>query len=352
MRKRIGTLVLAAAAVISLPGIAAADAGSLIPIQLNGQPVSLAGRIIDRQTFVPLREIGEKMNCAVDWDEASQSVTFTKGDKVLHLQIGNHDVTVNDHEIVLPSPSRVIDGRAYGPLRFIAENLGLQVQWDQANQTVAMTPIKENPITIATRKEFHDDGGVSVKIQYPQLTGMTDMTAQDRLNRQIKERIDAFKKDHMGELRAKAAELLNFGYRDTTMALECNYQVTYNQKELLSLFFRDDAYSGGPHGHTDVSALTINTATGQVYALPDLFRDSADLPVIKKALPEQIARSFAERNLDGAGVLQTQRFHLSAEGLVLFFQGGEGAESTPDGGAFLPVTIPYADLRPLLKVPL
>ncbi|MZP29231.1 DUF4163 domain-containing protein [Heliobacterium undosum] len=265
MKKTIGHLLLTTTVYASLLGIAIAGEG--------GQ-FAVSGHIDNQGIFVPLRAISEKMQYTLGWDEATQTISVSKGEKVLHLQIGNHDVAVNDHEMVLDSPPKVIDGHTYVPLRFIAENMGVHVHWDQATSTAVLAPIVENPITITTQKEVHDDAGVSVKIQYPQIAGMADPVAQNRINQMLKDRIIAFKKEHMTKLKANAAELLKFGYQDTTMALECNYEVKYNQKGTIRFFFRDYVYPGGPEGTASTTSLTVNIITGQTDVSPDLFWDS------------------------------------------------------------------------------
>lgn len=45
----------------------------------------------------------------------------------------------NEEEILLDMPAKVVNGRVFVPLRFVGEQLGLNVVWDKETKTVALT---------------------------------------------------------------------------------------------------------------------------------------------------------------------------------------------------------------------
>ncbi|MBC9784366.1 DUF4163 domain-containing protein [Heliobacterium chlorum] len=347
MHKRSSLLLISAALWTSAIGTSYGSDSSSVPIQLDGTTMPFSGRVMNDQTFVPLRDISELLNFSVKWDESSQSITLVKGSKEILLHIGKADVSVNGHDLFLNSTPEIIDDRAFVPLRFIAENLGTEVKWQPNTHTVALRSIPESPILISNQKEQSGDSDISIKIQYPQLDGLADPTVQTNINRILKERVDSFKKNNIGTLRESLVELHDAGAKNMTMAIDCNYEVKYNQNGLISFFFRDYIYSGGAHGMTYASSLTLNTTTGKVYSLPDLFQDDSYVPIINRTVSQYFTEQIHEPLSGFTSIPRDQNFYLSPEGLVVYFQ---LYEYTPYAYGFPEVVIPYTDLDSLMTI--
>jgi hypothetical protein len=103
-------------------------------IYFDVSPVIENGR-----TLVPLRSIFESLGLKVTWDDKTRTVTGTKEDLIITLQIGNNKATLNGHEIELDVPATIKDGRTLVPVRFIAESTGYNVDWDGNNRTVLIS---------------------------------------------------------------------------------------------------------------------------------------------------------------------------------------------------------------------
>lgn len=122
-------------------------------IAFDVQPMIEAGR-----TLVPMRAIFEALNCSVEWDEATQTVTaYTEWMLVIELQIGNPTATTyfqsfgDDYDFAtmtgtvgkdnlqtlnLDVPAKIVDGRTLVPLRFVGEAMGYPVEWDGERRNV------------------------------------------------------------------------------------------------------------------------------------------------------------------------------------------------------------------------
>jgi hypothetical protein len=96
-------------------------------------PVIKKGR-----TVVPVRAITEGFGAEVGWDESTKTVTITKEDISIALVIDSNIALVNGKEITFDSKSEIMNNRTYVPLRFISETLGLNVNWDEATETIAI----------------------------------------------------------------------------------------------------------------------------------------------------------------------------------------------------------------------
>ena len=94
------------------------------------------------RTMLPARFVAEALGASVEWNEAAQKVTITKENTVIEITIGSNIAFVNGMEVILDSPAFIENSRTYLPLRFIAENLGAEVEWNQKLQQIYITPGK------------------------------------------------------------------------------------------------------------------------------------------------------------------------------------------------------------------
>lgn len=97
----------------------------------GGDPVMEDGRV-----QVPLRGIGDALGAEVKFDGAAKEVTYTKSDKSIVLTIGSKQAMVDGKAVTMDAEAKAVKGRTYVPLRFVSENLGESVSWDQAGQWV------------------------------------------------------------------------------------------------------------------------------------------------------------------------------------------------------------------------
>ena len=94
------------------------------------------------RTMLPARFVAEALGASVEWDEAAQKVTITKENTVIEITIGSNNAVVDGMEVLLDSPAFIENSRTYLPLRFIAENLGAEVEWNKELQQIYITPGK------------------------------------------------------------------------------------------------------------------------------------------------------------------------------------------------------------------
>ncbi|MFD0695819.1 stalk domain-containing protein [Paenibacillus sp. GCM10027628] len=109
-------------------------------IEFDAQPEIEGGR-----TMVPVRAISEAFGYEVKYVEqdGKSIVRLVKGDVTIELTIGDTGVTrkeVNKADIKQATDVApyVKQDRTYVPVRFFAEQIGLNVQWDAAHQTAIL----------------------------------------------------------------------------------------------------------------------------------------------------------------------------------------------------------------------
>lgn len=120
-------------------------------IQINGEKVNVETPYIagEGTTLVPLRVITEAFGAEVEWDGETKTITLKYPDVNMVLQIGNLTAKVNDYTQKLDvAPVLSDSGVTMVPLRFISENFGAQVGYDNGLITVVKTAAANETGTI------------------------------------------------------------------------------------------------------------------------------------------------------------------------------------------------------------
>lgn len=94
--------------------------------------------IKEGRTLIPVRAISEGFGAEVGWDQETKTVTITKGETVITLKLDDRTATVNDEAVELDVAAELMNNRTVVPLRFIAESLGLKVDWDGETETIEL----------------------------------------------------------------------------------------------------------------------------------------------------------------------------------------------------------------------
>lgn len=98
----------------------------------------------DNRTLVPVRKLVEALGADVAWNPETRQVTIVRGNTTIVLTVGSQVALVNGTEVQLDVPAQVVPGgRTVIPLRFVSENLGLNVTWLGESRTIVVT---EEPV--------------------------------------------------------------------------------------------------------------------------------------------------------------------------------------------------------------
>ena len=96
------------------------------------------------RTIVPIRALVESLGGTISWDDIERKVTINFKSVLIELQIDNPKARVNgsekwidpDNHDVRPT---IINSRTMLPLRFIAESLGCNVDWNSNTKAITVT---------------------------------------------------------------------------------------------------------------------------------------------------------------------------------------------------------------------
>ena len=136
--KKVISIILIFVMALSVSAFDFVYADSDIKVNINGniQNYDVMPVIENGRTLVPMRAIFEALGATVQWDDTTKTVTGTKGETKVSLQIGNTSAKVNQTEVTLDVPAKIISDRTMVPVRFISESLGCEVNWDDLTKTV------------------------------------------------------------------------------------------------------------------------------------------------------------------------------------------------------------------------
>ena len=102
-----------------------------IPIIFDVPPIAISGT-----TMLPVRLALEPLGAKFIWNGERQTVTINARGKTIVLTINSDIAYVDDVAKTMAQPAMAIDGRTLIPIRFVAETLGYDVNWDGNTQTV------------------------------------------------------------------------------------------------------------------------------------------------------------------------------------------------------------------------
>ncbi|MDF2650751.1 MAG: hypothetical protein K0Q73_6556 [Paenibacillus sp.] len=110
----------------------------VITVLVNDDPIlfSQAPTLLEGNTVVQFRPLFEKFGLEVGWDQETRTVTGKKDRLLIELVIDSQTARVNGREFELPVPPALMDGNTMIPLRFIGEATGRKVMWDGPSSTV------------------------------------------------------------------------------------------------------------------------------------------------------------------------------------------------------------------------
>lgn len=95
--------------------------------------------IVNDRTLMPVRAVVEAIGGEVSWNGEARETTLKYSGKEIKLTIDSITAYADGAENTLDVAPQIINDRTMLPLRFIAENFGLNVDWDGAGRIVTVT---------------------------------------------------------------------------------------------------------------------------------------------------------------------------------------------------------------------
>lgn len=90
------------------------------------------------RTMVPLRFVSEQLGATVLWNNELQIITIVKDGLSIQLVEGNPTITLNDAKKRMDAPPIIIDNVTFVPIRFISEAIGATVSWNEKTSSAVI----------------------------------------------------------------------------------------------------------------------------------------------------------------------------------------------------------------------
>ena len=89
----------------------------------------------DDYTLVPMRFLFEQMGAEVEWNQQTKTATLHRQGDAVTFTVDNKTATVNGAPKTMAVPARLVNDKTMVPLRFLSEELGMTVEWDNETRT-------------------------------------------------------------------------------------------------------------------------------------------------------------------------------------------------------------------------
>lgn len=102
--------------------------------ELNEPVIVSNGRVL-----LPIRKVGEALNLKVYWDQPSKTAYLYGVNKEIKMTAGSKTAFVNNNPTSLEVAAKVINGKTYIPLKFVATATGESVVWNSSLKTLTVS---------------------------------------------------------------------------------------------------------------------------------------------------------------------------------------------------------------------
>lgn len=121
------------------PPVVLASTTNPIQIYVDQKLVDLPHTVEQGRILVSFDPLVKMLGASGKWDSKTATVTLEKGNTTVKLCIGSNSALVNQKQVYLDVPAKIINGQVFIPLRFTCESLGARVKWNAVNRLVNVT---------------------------------------------------------------------------------------------------------------------------------------------------------------------------------------------------------------------
>jgi N-acetylmuramoyl-L-alanine amidase len=162
MKKSILLILFSVFFLIALPhySYAAANQAKII---LDGEEIVLPKDSevvnVNNSVMIPIRVVAENLKFKVDWNQETQNVKIQQDTKVISLTVGKKEVVVDNEQKMLKIAPPMIKNTVVVPIRFVSEEMGLKVNWNNTDKVVTLESNNTQPASPITGEE--NESGLS-----------------------------------------------------------------------------------------------------------------------------------------------------------------------------------------------
>ena len=118
-----------------------AYAAKEVKIEIDGKamvPKDMPAVIIDGRTMLPMRQIAQELGCEVNWNEAAKQIYVMRGSDIIVFAVDSKTGYENGQEFTMDVPATIVNDRTMLPVRALADALHLNIKWNDPNRIVSI----------------------------------------------------------------------------------------------------------------------------------------------------------------------------------------------------------------------
>ncbi|GAV16040.1 N-acetylmuramoyl-L-alanine amidase family protein [Paenibacillus sp. chi10] len=147
MKKSILFILFSVLFLIALPNHSDA-AAKQTKIILDGEECVLPENAevvnLNNNVMIPIRVVAENLKFKVDWQQKTQNVKIQQNAKVISLAVGKKEALVDNEQKTLSFAPQNIKNTVVVPIRFVSEEMGLKVGWNNVDKIVTLDRINSD----------------------------------------------------------------------------------------------------------------------------------------------------------------------------------------------------------------
>lgn len=152
-----------------------AYAAKEVKIEIDGKamvPKDMPAVIIDGRTMLPMRQIAQELGCEVNWNEAAKQIYVMRGSDIIVFTVDSKTGYENGKKFTMDVPATIVNDRTMLPVRALADALHLNIKWDDPNRIVS---IQSGDTVVKDEPKAPESGQTTAGI----LTGIQTPSAKD-----------------------------------------------------------------------------------------------------------------------------------------------------------------------------
>jgi N-acetylmuramoyl-L-alanine amidase len=158
------------------PEAAASGSGKIV---LDSKELVLPKGVVLENTngsvMIPIRVVVENLGFEVMWEQKTHKVIVRQDGKSIELAVGSRKASADGITLELNAAPRQTGGTVLVPLRFVSEQFGLKVGWDNSDKTVYLTGSSTNGNDSANNNDG-SDSAVNLPVSTPVPSGKPAVT--------------------------------------------------------------------------------------------------------------------------------------------------------------------------------
>jgi N-acetylmuramoyl-L-alanine amidase len=200
----------------SSPHVGAAGAELFLDGKRVEAPADAKPEMVNGKVMVPLRVVGEQLGYQFKWEPQAYKISIQKNSTDMSMYVGRTSADVNGKTVNLDESPVLRGNSTMVPLRFVGEQMGLKVDWNNKNKSVNLSQK-------AAVQQSQTQNTTSVQKSSTPTTATTKSAGADKL---AQDGLSPSKQQNAGEPIVDTLLVQNITFHDEELQISLNRDVT------------------------------------------------------------------------------------------------------------------------------